>query len=130
MLMVFAQLVFDWVLSHSRELTGVDLLGDAAVGAVSANDHIHLDGVGLAHLAALSIAVEVHGVLALRAVLHPTSGLRILDVLYKRSRLLESQSQNKSKCWFRTCFSKYTSGTRHGECQCFVRVQQAPGVMH
>lgn len=51
--------------------TSVNLLGHTAVGAVSADDGVDLDGVGLADLAALCIAVEVHGVLALRAVLQP-----------------------------------------------------------
>ena len=52
-----------------EEHTSINLLGDTAVGAISADDSINLDRVRLADLAALLIAVEVDCVLALRAIL-------------------------------------------------------------
>ena len=51
------------------EHTSINLLGNTAVSAISANDSINLDGVRLADLAALLVAVEVNCVPALRALL-------------------------------------------------------------
>ena len=54
-------------------LAGINFLGNAAVGAIGSDDRVHLDGLGLADLAALLVAVEVHGVLALWPILQAIS---------------------------------------------------------
>ena len=54
-------------------LAGVDLLGDTAVGAICTHHCVHLDGLRLAHLTALLVAVEVDRVAALGPLLRASN---------------------------------------------------------